>query len=303
MLAACPSCRALTLMSVPHSRFLSCSDRGQKELPLPLHHPTPSWNSSPCQAAVGPSAPPDPSGAPGHLKHPRAPGPRPLSAGMHGHFPDARAASVAPLSSPLPSPVPPSYRSQPGTDQQSGPQPLPSPASAVTQPPSPRSHELSSPAYGLEEGIWKRASLPQRPLPPWVKRAHAVKEDGLAEDTSVPEFANLKHYKKQLSLPSSCSTSDPDTPGRISLRISESALQASPPPQGDYEDEVFAKDMHPKVASSPTCEALPPPPPPPPPPPSQEPLANGSDDFPPPPPQAMCEVLLDGEAYKEPGSR
>lgn len=288
-------------MSVPHSRSLSCSDRGPKELPLPLYHPMPCWNGSSCKAAVGSSAPMESSGASDHLKQLRAPGPRPLSAGIHSHFPDARAASVAPLSSPLPSGVPSSYCSQPAMDQQTGQQPLPSPASAVTQPPSPGSHELNSPAYGLEEGMWKRVSLPQRPPPPWVKWAHAVKEDSLAKDASVPEFASQKHCKQQPSLPSSCSTSDPDTPGRISLRISESALQASPPPRGDYDDEVFMKDVHPKVASSPTFEALPPPPPPPPPP-SQEPLANGSDDFPPPPPQAMCEVLLDGEASKEPGS-
>ncbi|XP_029400906.1 protein Shroom3 isoform X2 [Mus pahari] len=285
----------------PGSRSLSCSDKGQEDLALPLHHPTPCWNGSGCKATVGPSAPTE-SRAADHLKQRRAPGPRPLSTAMHGHFPDARAASVASLSSPLPSPVPSSYRSQLAIDQQAGHLPPPSPASAVTQSASPRSHELTSPASGLEEGLWKRASVPQRPPSPWVKWAHAVREDGLAEDASAPEFANLKHCKKQPSLPSSRSTSDPDTPGRISLRISESALQPSPPPRGDYDDEVFVKDLHPKVTSSPTFEALPPPPPPPPPPPSQEPLANGADDFPPPPPQALCEVLLDGEASTEAGS-
>uniref|UniRef100_A0A8C6HLF9 Shroom family member 3 n=1 Tax=Mus spicilegus TaxID=10103 RepID=A0A8C6HLF9_MUSSI len=283
----------------PGPRSLSCSDKGQNELALPLHHPTPCWNGSGCKATVASSAPPESSGAADHLKQRRAPGPRPLSAGMHGHFPDARAAS---LSSPLLSPVLSSYRSQLAMDQQTGQQPPSSPASAVIQPTSPRSPELSSPAYGLEEGMWKRTSLPQRPPPAWVKWAHAVREDGLAEDTLAPEFSNLKHYKNQPSLPSSCSTSDPDTPGRISLRISESALQPSPPPRGDYDDEVFMKDLHPKVTSSPTFEALPPPPPPSPP--SEEPLVNGTDDFPlpPPPPQALCEVLLDGEASPEAGS-
>ncbi|XP_052054595.1 protein Shroom3 isoform X2 [Apodemus sylvaticus] len=270
----------------PGSRSLSCADRGQKELPSSTHHPAPCWNGSGCKAAVASSAPAESPGAPDHLRQLRAPGSRPLSAGMHGPFPDARAASTAPLGSPLPSPVPSSYRSQPATDLQ----PHPGPA-------SPRSH-------GLEEGLWKRASLPQRPPPPWVKWAHAVREDGLAEDASAPEFANLKHCKNQPSLPSSCSTSDPDTPGRISLRISESALQASPPPRGDYEDDVFVKDLHPKVTSSPAFDALPPPPPPPPPPSlwTQEPLANGAEDFPPPPPQALCELLLDAEAVKEAGT-
>jgi protein Shroom len=133
-----------------------------------------------------------------------------------------------------------------------------------------------------------------------VKWAHAVREDSLSEEASAPEFANLKHYKKQLNLPSSCSTSDPDTPGRISLRISESALQTSPPPREDYDDEVFVKDLPPKATSNPTFEALPPPPPPPL---SQETPVNSSDDFPPPPPEAVCEVLLDSEAPKEPDSR
>lgn len=315
MVNVCPSCRALTFPSVPRCRSLSCSDRGQKELASPLHHPIPYWNGSGCKATVGSSVPTECSGAPDHLKQPRAPCPRPLPAGMPGHFPDARAASVGPLSPPLPSPAPSGYRSQPAIDQQTqrsgqtGRQPLPSPSSAVTprnnghgltRPPSPRCHEVSSPELGLEEGMWKRASLPQRPPPPRAKWAHAVREDGLPEDASAPEPANPKHCKSQMSLASSCSTSDPDTPGRISLRISESALQTSPLPRGDYDDDVFMKDLRPKVTSSPSFETLPPPPPPPP---SQETLANGSDDFPPPPPPATCEASPDSEADKEPGSR
>ncbi|KAL1791393.1 Shroom3 [Sigmodon hispidus] len=302
-----PCCVAAT-----RSRSITCSDRGQKEPALPLHHPPPCWNGSGCRTTVGSSAPTECSGAPDHLKQLRAACPRAPSAGMQSHFPDARAASVVPLSSPLPSPVPSSYHSQLTIDQQNeksgqpGRQPLPSSASAVayrndgqslTQPPSPKCPEFNSPEQELEEGMWKRLSLPQRPPAPWVKWAHAVREDGLSEDTSAS--ANLKHYKNQ-SVPSSCSTSDPDTPGRISLRISESALQASPPPRGDYDDDVFVKDLHPKATSSPTFEALPPPPPPPPP--SQETPVNSSDDFPPPPPQALCEALLDSEAYKEAGS-
>nr|XP_021505569.1 protein Shroom3 [Meriones unguiculatus] len=295
----------------PGSRSLSCSDRGQKELASPLHHPAPCWNSSGCKGNVGSSAPVECSGAPDHPKQPRAPFPRPLLVGMPGHFPDARAFSVAPLSPPLLSPAPSSYHSQLAIDEQterSGQtrQPLPSPSSAVTyrnnshslsRPPSPRCHEVSSPEHGLEEGMWKRASLPQRPPPPWAKWTHAVREDGLPEDASLPELANAKHYKHQMSLQSSCSTSDPDTPGRISLRISESALQTSPPPRGDFDDDVFVKDLRPKLTSSPSFDTLPPPPPP-----SQETLANGSDDFPPPPPPATCEASPDSEADEEPGS-
>ncbi|XP_057628158.1 protein Shroom3 isoform X2 [Chionomys nivalis] len=305
-----PSC-----LAGPGSRSANCSDRGQKEPALPLHRPTPCWNGSGCKSTVGSSAPTECSGTPDYLKQLRTPCSRPLSAGMQGHFLDSRAASVAPPSSPLPSPVPSSSRSQLTIDQQTersgqpGRQSLPPSAPAVThrndgqsltQPPSPKCRELSSPEHGLEEGMWKRASLPQRPPPPWTKWAPAVREDSLSEDASAPGFADLKHYENQ-SLPSSCSTVDPDTPGRISLRISESALQASPPPRGDYEDEVFVKDLHPRATSSPTFEALPPPPPLPPPL-SQETLVNSSDDFPPPPPQAMYEAVLDSEVYQEAGS-
>ncbi|XP_036906890.1 protein Shroom3 isoform X2 [Sturnira hondurensis] len=168
---------------------------------------------------------------------------------------------------------------------------------SLAQPPSPRGHEPPSPEHGVEDGMRKR------PPPPRVKWALAVRENSLPEESPSLEIANLKHYKKQQNLLSSSSTSDPDTPlgvpgtpGRISLRISESTLQASPLPREDYDDEVFVKDLHPHATSSPTFEALPPPPPPPP---SQETLVNSSDDFPPPPPQALCEAQLDSEDYKE----
>ncbi|XP_037002939.2 protein Shroom3 isoform X2 [Artibeus jamaicensis] len=168
---------------------------------------------------------------------------------------------------------------------------------SLAQTPSPRGHEPHSPEHGVDDGMRKR------PSPPRVKWAHTVRENSLPEESPSLEVANLKHYKKQQNLPSSSSTSDPETPlgvpstpGRISLRISESALQASPPPREDYDNEVFVKDLHPHATSSPTFEALPPPPPPPP---SQETLVNSSDDFPPPPPQALCEAQLDSEDYKE----
>ncbi|XP_029424388.1 protein Shroom3 isoform X1 [Nannospalax galili] len=306
----------LHCMAGPGSRSLSCSDRGQEELPLPLHHPTPCWNGSGYKAIGGSSVPTECPGATDHARQAgKTPCPRPLSAGMQGHLSDARAVSLPPHSSPLPSPVPSSYHLQLATDQQTGrdgqpgQQPLGPSSSAVThrsdghtltQPPSPRGHEFASPEHGIDDGMWKRASLPQR-LPPWVKWAHAVREDSLSEEALASEFTNLKHYNKVMSLPSSCSTSDPDTPGRISLRISESALQASPPPRADYDDEVFVKDLYPKATSSPTFEALPPPPPPPPPP-SQETPVNSSDDFPPPPPQALYEAPLDMEAHREPSN-
>nr|XP_008519046.1 PREDICTED: protein Shroom3 [Equus przewalskii] len=304
----------------PGSRSLSCSERGREEVLLLKHNPSPRWGGSGCKAVSGDSVP---SECPGPLDHQRQAGrtpcPRPLPAGMQKHLTDPRAVSLTPLSSALPSSVPSSYCSQAATHQptgrdgQTGQQPLLlyTPAVAhrsnghsLAQPPSPRGHEPNSPEHGIEEGMRKRVSLPQRPAPPRVKWAHAIKEDSLPEESSLPEFADLKHYKKQQNLPNSSSTSDPDTPlgipstlGRISLRISESVLQASPPPPEDYDDEVFVKDLHPNATSSPTFEALPPPPPPPL---SQETLVNSLDDFPPPPPQAVYEAQLDSEDYKEP---
>nr|XP_011731966.1 protein Shroom3 isoform X1 [Macaca nemestrina] len=290
----------------PGSRSLSCSERGQEEMPLLFHHPTPRWGGSGCKAIGDSSVPSECPGTPDHQRQAsRTPCPRPPLAGTQGQLTDTRAAPLTPLGTPLPSAVPSGYCSQ---DGQTGRQPLPpytpamthrSNGHTLTQPPGPRGCEGDGPEHGVEEGTRKRVSLPQWPPPSRVKWAHAGREDSLPEESSAPEFANLKHYQKQQSLPSSCSTSDPDTPlgtpstpGRISLRISESVLRDSPPPREDYEDEVFVRDLHPKATSSPTFETLPPPPPPPP---SQETLVYSMDDFPPPPPHAVCEAQLDSE--------
>ncbi|XP_037685964.1 protein Shroom3 isoform X3 [Choloepus didactylus] len=304
----------------PGPRSLSYSERGREEMPLHLHHPSPHWGGSGCKAISGSSVP---SECPGTLDRQkqasRTPCPRPLPAGVQGHLTDTRAGPLTPLGSALPSTVPSTYCSQPATDQQTrrdgqvGRQSLPHSTPTVThsrnghsltQPPSPRGYESNSPENGIEEGIRKRVSLPQRPLAPQGKWAHTVGEDSLAEEPLSPEFADLKHYKIQQSLPSSSSTSDPDTPlgvpstpGRISLRISESVLQTSPPPREDYDDEVFVKDLQHSASFSSVFEALPPPPPPPP---SLETPVNSLDDFPPPPPQAMYKAQLDSEAYEEP---
>ncbi|XP_027625554.1 protein Shroom3 [Tupaia chinensis] len=300
----------------PGPGSLSCSERGREEMPLFTHHPTPArgWGSSGCKAADCSAAPKECSGPLDQQRQAsRTPCPKPPPTGAQGQPLDTRAGPVSPHSPLLPSPVPSSCCPQVATDQhlgrdsQAGRQPLLPYTPAVTprsnghtlpQPPSPRGQELSHPEQGLEEGVRKRVSL-QWPPPPRVKWAHTVRGDSLPEESSSAEFANLKHYKKPQSLPSSCSTSDPDTPleansppGRISLRISESVLLASPLPREDCDDEVFVKDLHPKATSSPTFEALPPPPPPPP---NQDTLLDSSDDFPPPPPQAVCEGPLDSE--------
>ncbi|XP_047713558.1 protein Shroom3 [Prionailurus viverrinus] len=300
----------------PGSRSISCSERGHEDMLLLKHHPSLRWGGSGCKA-VGDSS--VPSECPGPLDHQRqasrtTPCPRLLPTGMQGHLTDTRAASLTPLSSALPSPVPSS--SQAATDQltgrdcQTGQQPLPPYTAAVihrsnghslVQPASPRGHEPNSPEHGLEEATRKRVSLPQRPAPPRVKWAHTVREDSLPEESSSPDFGDLKHYKTQQTPPSSGSTLDsplgaPSTPGRISLRISESVLLASPPPREDDDDEVFVKDLYPNAASSPTFEL----PPPPPPPLSQDTPVNSLDDFPPPPPHALYEAELDSEDHKEP---
>uniref|UniRef100_A0A452TQK7 Shroom family member 3 n=1 Tax=Ursus maritimus TaxID=29073 RepID=A0A452TQK7_URSMA len=301
----------------PGSRSLSCSERGHEDMPLLKHHPSPRWGGSSCKAVGGASVP---SKCPGPLDPQRqasraTPCPGLLPTGMPGHLTDTRAAPLTPLGSALPSPVPSSSQAATdqltGRDSQTGQQPLPPYAPAVThrsnghslvQPASPRGHEPNSPEHGIEEATRRQVSLPQRPAPPRVKWAHAVREDSLPEDSSAPEFANQKHYKTQQSPPSSSSTLEdtplgtPSTPGRISLRISESVLQTSPPPREDYDDEVFVKDLYPNTTSSPTFEL----PPPPPPPLSQDTPVNSLDDFPPPPPQAVYEAELDSEDYKKP---
>ncbi|KAI4542815.1 hypothetical protein MG293_006941 [Ovis ammon polii] len=271
----------------PGSRPFSCSSR--EEMPALRHHPSPHWGDSGCKAGSGDAS--VPSGGPGLLdplrQASRTPCPLPLSSGAHGHLPDARAA---PLSSVLPAPGPSSYCSQ-AAAQPSTPAGTPrsGDGNSPAQPPSPERR--------MEEHAGMRAS------PPWIKRAYTVREESLPEDPP-------KHYPKPQDAPSSSSTSDPDTalgapgiPGRISLRISESALLASPPPREDCEDdEVFVRDPRPTATSSPRCdELLLPPPPPPPPPPTtiQASLAQGLDHFPPPPPEAVCPAQWE-EGYLEP---
>ncbi|KAM6177407.1 protein Shroom3 [Erethizon dorsatum] len=297
----------------PGPRSLSYSERGREEMPSLIYHPAARWSGSGCKTPCGSSVPSDCAGALDHQRPAsRAPGPRPLLPGVQGQFPEARAAPLTPLSSPLPSPVPSSYcaqltsNQQTGGDNQAGQQPLPPYTHAGTQrsnghppahPPSPSSCEFNSPEHEGGAGTWKRVSLPHRLPPPQAKWAHAAQEDSLPEEASLPESANPKHCRKHPSLPSSCSTPDPDTVGRVSLRISESGLQAAPVPQEEYEDEVFVKDLHPEATSSPTFEALSPPPPPL----SQEAPVDSSDDFPLPPPQAECGAPLATEAPEGPG--
>ncbi|XP_062054610.1 protein Shroom3 isoform X2 [Lepus europaeus] len=245
------------------SRSLSFSERGREERPGLTHQPTPRWGGSGCRASVGASGPRECPEAGDQQRHiGRGPCPRPLPTAVHGQPLDPRPGPPTSRSSPQPSPVPSGYCAQAAADQQAGWQPLPPHA--------------RRPEPGGEEGLRRRASPPQ-----WPPAARAL-EDSLPGDP--------KRCGNQRGLPSSCSDAGSPT-GRVSLRISESALRASPPPRdnGD-DDDVFVKDLHARAASSPAFDDLPPPPPPPPPPPSQETPPNGADDFPPPPPPHVADA-------------
>nr|XP_030733777.1 protein Shroom3 isoform X3 [Globicephala melas] len=266
----------------PASRPFSCSSR--EEMLLLQHHPSPRCGVSGCKAGGGASIP---GRGLGPLDPPRqasrTPCPRPLPSGAQGHLPDTRAA---PPSSALPAPGPSSYCSQAAAAQPCTPAGTPKNGGHwPAQPPSPERRK--------EEGAGTR------PSPPWVKRAHAVREDSLPEDGASPGCASPKHYPKPEALPSPSSTSDPDTPlgapgtlGRVSLRISGSAPLASLLPREDDDDEVFARDLRSTASSGPVCEA--------PPPPSWEAPAQNLDRFPPPPPEAVGAEQWDSEGYREP---
>uniref|UniRef100_A0A4X1SX79 Shroom family member 3 n=1 Tax=Sus scrofa TaxID=9823 RepID=A0A4X1SX79_PIG len=224
----------------PGSRPFTCSERGREEMLSLQHHPNPRWGGSGCKAGGGASVP---GGGPGPLEPPRQPSrtpcPRPLPTGAQGPLPDAGAVPVTPLGPAPPAPGPSSYCFQPPT-------PAGTPRSRSHSPAGP-----PSPERGLEEGARRQASQA------WLKLPLAASwEDSLPEG---PQRSPRPH-----DLPASSSTSDPDTPpwaagapGRISLRISESALLASPPPREDDDDDVFVRERCPTSTASPAHEALP----------------------------------------------
>lgn len=268
-------------------RPFTCSERGREEMLSLQHHPNPRWGGSGCKAGGGASVP---GGGPGPLEPPRQPSrtpcPRPLPTGAQGPLPDAGAVPVTPLGPAPPAPGPSSYCFQPPT-------PAGTPRSRSHSPAGP-----PSPERGLEEGARRQASQA------WLKLPLAASwEDSLPEG---PQRSPRPH-----DLPASSSTSDPDTPpwaagaqGRISLRISESALLASPPPREDDDDDVFVRERCPTSTASPAHEA----------PPSREAPARiltpsrdlALDLFPPPPPH-VCPAPppppQDSEGCQEPQAR
>ncbi|XP_062991329.1 protein Shroom3 [Elgaria multicarinata webbii] len=113
------------------------------------------------------------------------------------------------------------------------------------------------PKEPVEAAAWSwKATLPQRHLPPKIK---CVKDDGLPKSSMPPQTSGQKSFQRWQSLPSqSSSCSEPESAsgqGRLSLHISESGLQMSPPllHRDEDDDDVFFKEP------PATSEHLPPP--------------------------------------------
>ncbi|XP_061439339.1 protein Shroom3 isoform X2 [Rhineura floridana] len=121
------------------------------------------------------------------------------------------------------------------------------------------------PKEPTEEATWRwKATLPLRHLPPKIKW---VKDDGLSKSSMPFETSGQKAFQRWQSLPSqSSSSSEPEAPsdqGRLSLRISESCLQMSPPlfPREEGDDDVFFQPCAVDASSEHSPSPLPPPPP------------------------------------------
>ncbi|XP_077157233.1 protein Shroom3 isoform X2 [Paroedura picta] len=135
-----------------------------------------------------------------------------------------------------------------------------------------------------EETPWRwKAIMPQRHLPPNTKRVHLVKEDSFPKNTASPQASGQKVFQRWQSLPSeSSSSSEPEAlsgQGRLSLRISESYLQMTPPPchREEDDDDVFIQEAEPSATIAKPKTLSPPFPPPP-----QLPVRSGTaEEFPP----------------------
>ncbi|XP_003221894.2 protein Shroom3 isoform X1 [Anolis carolinensis] len=144
----------------------------------------------------------------------------------------------------------------------------------------------STPEESTEEASWRwKGSVSQRHPPPKLKW---LKESGVSRSSVSPQTPGQKVFPRWQSFPSqSSSCSDPETPssqGRLSLHISESCLQISPPPfpQEESDDDVFLKEGQP-CATGPALESPPHPLPPPVPEGSPSTIAGDMEEFPPPP--------------------
>uniref|UniRef100_A0A8C8RRI0 Shroom family member 3 n=1 Tax=Pelusios castaneus TaxID=367368 RepID=A0A8C8RRI0_9SAUR len=158
-------------------------------------------------------------------------------------------------------------------------------------------HEDSSPEDSTEEVMWrKKPMVPQRLLPAKVKWAHSVNDDSFPRGFMSSQVSGQKLFQRGQSLPMQSSTSsDSETPSpyrKVSLRISESGLQLTPPPglPEDGDDEVFIKDLQSGAAGTAFKPAPSPLPPPPLPELSSGAFTNDAEEFPPPPPSAAFEA-------------
>ncbi|XP_053111522.1 protein Shroom3 isoform X2 [Hemicordylus capensis] len=160
------------------------------------------------------------------------------------------------------------------------------------------------PKEPTEETIWRwKTTLPQRNLPPKMKWVHSVKDDSLPKSSMSPQTSGQKVFQRWQSLPSQgSSSSEPETTpgqGRLSLRISESYLQMTPPPfqREEDDDDVFFKETQPCTADAAPEHSLPPLPPPL----SPSAVENTREEFPPPPPVTLEVDQLADNKLTNPG--
>ncbi|XP_078532508.1 protein Shroom3 isoform X2 [Lissotriton helveticus] len=144
--------------------------------------------------------------------------------------------------------------------------------SVQTRPVGLQSHDAAFPESAKEDKSKKKRSPPQRPPPPKIKWAHSVNEDNLQTNQFCTSVGGHKFVPRWQSLGTqSSSSSDTETSigpspsrGKISLRISESCLQTTPPllQQEDEDDEVFVTETEVAAAKCTFEHTLLPPPPP-----------------------------------------
>ncbi|XP_029456397.1 protein Shroom3 isoform X2 [Rhinatrema bivittatum] len=124
-------------------------------------------------------------------------------------------------------------------------------------------HERGS-LEDIAEGGQKKSTPPQRPPPPKLKWTQSASEDSVSKSSARSQISGLKLFPQWQSLGAqSSSSSEPDTPQRkISLRISESCIQITPPlvNQEDDDDEVFVKEPEPAATEANLELPFPPPP-------------------------------------------
>ncbi|XP_068089637.1 protein Shroom3 isoform X3 [Hyperolius riggenbachi] len=151
-----------------------------------------------------------------------------------------------------------------------------SPGGAKDRSPRELSFHDNSIDYGDDKGNIKSAP-PQRPPPPKIKLHSAKDANQLQNNTASGQKAPSGWKNKATWSSSSSEAETPSHHGKISLRISESGLRASPVVgHDDEDDEVFVKDQ--EIKPFPEMSFVPPSPPPFPPPTLEEALLKESQE-------------------------